>query len=196
MVLDKRYTSPDAGTRFGARLEYEMGDGENTVRGTLCRVWRDISGPNNWFDLGSCTGGELSIIYDHVVHSGPYTGDNGQDWYRYTVSWESESLPGDGPYTFTLEADGHKWNGNASDESLCAFIVDLVCVSDESGNCIDPAGINDPDRDVATTTLRSFPNPFSRSTTIHFDLPRPEQVTLEVYDVAGRLVRVILDRAT
>ncbi len=37
------------------------------------------------------------------------------------------------------------------------------------------------------------PNPFSGTTAIQFDLPRDGHVALRVYDVAGRLVRTLLD---
>ena len=36
--------------------------------------------------------------------------------------------------------------------------------------------------------LASYPNPFNPATTISFELPRPEQVSLSVYDIQGRLV--------
>ncbi len=39
------------------------------------------------------------------------------------------------------------------------------------------------------------PNPFNPRTTIAFDLPRETTVSLHVYDVSGRLVDVLLDRA-
>ncbi|MGQ0720724.1 MAG: FlgD immunoglobulin-like domain containing protein [Candidatus Eiseniibacteriota bacterium] len=38
------------------------------------------------------------------------------------------------------------------------------------------------------------PNPTSQGTMIRFDLPRPEHVRLVVYDVAGRVVRTLVDR--
>jgi hypothetical protein len=41
----------------------------------------------------------------------------------------------------------------------------------------------------------SYPNPFSPSVTIRYDLPVASQVTLQVYDVTGRLVRVLADGA-
>ena len=39
----------------------------------------------------------------------------------------------------------------------------------------------------------AYPNPFNPHTTIRFGLPEPAQVRLVVYDVLGRLVRVLLD---
>jgi hypothetical protein len=40
---------------------------------------------------------------------------------------------------------------------------------------------------------RSFPNPFKPGTSIHYSLPSPLRVRLRVFDVAGRLVRVLVD---
>jgi hypothetical protein len=37
------------------------------------------------------------------------------------------------------------------------------------------------------------PNPFSRQTTIRFDLPEARRVGVEVFDAGGRKVRTILD---
>jgi hypothetical protein len=37
------------------------------------------------------------------------------------------------------------------------------------------------------------PNPFNPSTTIRYELSRPQSIRLEVYDVQGRLVRTLLD---
>jgi len=39
----------------------------------------------------------------------------------------------------------------------------------------------------------NYPNPFNPSTTIAFELPRAGRVRLAVYDIAGRLVRVLID---
>jgi hypothetical protein len=40
------------------------------------------------------------------------------------------------------------------------------------------------------------PNPFAGGTRLRFALPSRETVTLRVYDVAGRVVATLLDRAT
>ena len=44
--------------------------------------------------------------------------------------------------------------------------------------------------------LQNAPNPFHFATTIRFDLPRRARVSLRVYDVAGRLVRDLVDGST
>ena len=42
---------------------------------------------------------------------------------------------------------------------------------------------------------QNYPNPFNPTTTISFSLPKSEVVKLEVYDVLGKLVKIIADNA-
>jgi hypothetical protein len=45
------------------------------------------------------------------------------------------------------------------------------------------------------TTLRSnYPNPFNPITIVRYELARPGRVTLRIYDVNGKLVKVLVDR--
>ena len=44
--------------------------------------------------------------------------------------------------------------------------------------------------------FQNYPNPFNPSTTIGFFLPNRCQVTLEIYDTSGRLIKRLLDRET
>ena len=55
---------------------------------------------------------------------------------------------------------------------------------------IEPAGIPD---DTPGFWLTSYPNPFRSTTTISFSLPEASHVTLEIYDVAGRLIVGLAD---
>ena len=41
--------------------------------------------------------------------------------------------------------------------------------------------------------LQNYPNPFNPSTVIRFDLPKSDLVTLNIYDVSGRLVKTLLN---
>ena len=40
---------------------------------------------------------------------------------------------------------------------------------------------------------QNTPNPFSKETTIHYQLPKTSQVTLKIIDAAGRVVRTLVD---
>ena len=44
-------------------------------------------------------------------------------------------------------------------------------------------------------TVAAHPNPFNPSTTIAFELPRAAEVSLDIYDLQGRLVRRLLDES-
>jgi hypothetical protein len=48
---------------------------------------------------------------------------------------------------------------------------------------------------TAYSLAQNYPNPFNPSTAIEFTLPRPCQVTLEVYDIVGRKVRTLVSEA-
>ena len=57
-------------------------------------------------------------------------------------------------------------------------------------------GILEEDRKLKIETRRSLlnePNPFRRSTMISYSLPAGTQVTLQVFDITGRLVEVLVD---
>ena len=43
---------------------------------------------------------------------------------------------------------------------------------------------------------QNIPNPFNPVTLVHYDVPQATRVTIRVYDVAGRLVRTLVDGAT
>lgn len=93
------------------------------------------------------------------------------------TAWTLSGLP-EGAYTWTLRAVDSAYNGGAVAQS--EFRVG------------SPTGVQEAlPRDVAFD--RNHPNPFRGSTTFRFALPRPAQVELSIYDVAGRLVTRLVD---
>jgi len=56
-----------------------------------------------------------------------------------------------------------------------------------------PTAVPDPPARDAVTLYPVLPNPFNRLAALRFELPVGGRVRLEVYDVAGRLIRTLLD---
>ena len=54
-------------------------------------------------------------------------------------------------------------------------------------------GVDDQVPGAAARLQPAYPNPFNPQTTIAFDLPRTEQVRLEVVDLQGRHVQTLVD---
>ena len=57
------------------------------------------------------------------------------------------------------------------------------------------SGLGDQAPPSAAALLPVAPNPFNPTTTTTFDLAQAERVRLEVFDAAGRRIRVLLDDA-
>ncbi len=58
-----------------------------------------------------------------------------------------------------------------------------------------PAGINSP-KDNGVTSVKIFPNPFSRTTTIQYKLSEPSVISVKIYNIVGQLVRKWENRKT
>jgi hypothetical protein len=73
-------------------------------------------------------------------------------------------------------------NDGKSTYSDSIIVNNILSVNKEQNK--DPKGIS---------LLSNFPNPFNPSTTIIFNLQKQEEVTLNIYDVAGRLVENLIN---
>lgn len=60
-------------------------------------------------------------------------------------------------------------------------------------NLLFPVGIDAPETEgrVDFSLAQNYPNPFAAHTTIRYQLPRRENVSLHIYDAAGRLVKTL-----
>jgi sugar lactone lactonase YvrE len=63
------------------------------------------------------------------------------------------------------------------------------------GRC-EVTGVGEEPSLQSTAIVQNYPNPFNPRTTIAFDMSRENTASLSVYDVTGRLVRTLLDRAS
>lgn len=53
--------------------------------------------------------------------------------------------------------------------------------------------VNEPTPGVPSDVLSNFPNPMTTSTVFHYQVPSSANVTLKVFDMVGRVVKVLVD---
>lgn len=74
----------------------------------------------------------------------------------------------------------------------CASSFSMFAIAEDTTTTV--TAVRDrPGATPSFTVQQNAPNPFGAMTTIRFGLSRPERVTVRIYDVAGRLVRTLLD---
>jgi hypothetical protein len=104
------------------------------------------------------------------------TGDN----FRDNVERVDIAVPAEGQYLVSVT---HKGALSASQTYAIASTHPLV----EATTGVDDGGLGGS----AFVLQRNFPNPFTPSTTIRYELPAAADVTLRVHDASGRIVRVL-----
>ncbi len=88
------------------------------------------------------------------------------------------------PADETVEFDLHLSTGSRYDT------YDVVTIAVTTSG----TGVDEPTIPVAFALRQNYPNPFRGGTTLAFDLPQPSKTTLEVFNVAGRMVTTLVDR--
>ena len=89
----------------------------------------------------------------------------------------------DGDWTLTISDNAGADTGTLNE--WCIHMIYSGVVANE-----DQPGENVPG---AFRLHANYPNPFNPSTNVKFELPRPGRTKLSIYDVRGRLVKVLMD---
>lgn len=127
---------------------------------------------------------------------------------RNEVTLSEGSITSDGTYTRANPLDLAGGSGGSAALTMSVAPGDRVQLlflsASEGGNLGDAVGVRlhlqlDTTTGVGDSTpaaarlLPCTPNPFNPRTTLRFDLPAAGNIRLAVYDVAGRLVRVLAE---
>ncbi len=98
--------------------------------------------------------------------------------------------------TVVAQLVGHSWLDAIADPFNWFYKVSAVDAAGNESSAVAPAIATDTPSAGAVTTLalhRNVPNPFNPRTTLAFDLPHAGAVRLEIFNVAGRRVRTLVD---
>lgn len=155
-------------------------------------LWYTEDGGSTWFDIEANLGGPdgPSVRCVEIVPSGDVdlwltgtsTGIYSNLWY--------------GPGSVTWVQEAPETIGNAVVDDLMVRPSDRKVVAGTHGRGIFsvtvPATVDVPTMGRASLS-QNVPNPFNPETNIMFTLENPGHVRLAVYDLSGRLVRVLVD---
>jgi hypothetical protein len=203
VVYERRFESFDGHTGW-MMAAYDTASG-GMIDGQDCHLVSppiDIAGApslvaqwEGWFDLTN-TGNDLislwtavSDIPDCFVYGGYFNPEpvwgptyGGQMWFSVEQDWGST-----GGWEW-LSLLFRQFNHEPMASHGVGFAIDRVRVG-------VPLETGVPDDAVASVRLgRPHPNPFADETTFALNVPARGRVTLRVVDVAGRVVRTLLDR--
>jgi hypothetical protein len=126
------------------------------------------------------------IDVDIVIPDCPVLSAGTYYWIAYSVAGDNYcGLPFSGAIhgRHSNRLDGGPWRYSA--------VTDIPALQVYANPSLTAVG--DGPAAGSVLALRAVPNPFNPRTTIRFDLPAAGSVRLAVYDVAGRLVRVLVE---
>ena len=170
-----------------------------------CILWNDA--PQEVYFYGSYSPNSIIVAYSDIQggEAGIVTNDNG------TVYWEDGNIDLDPLFTDTENGDYTLQENSPCIDTGTAFFVwesdTLVNMTEEEyyGTAPDmgafesqyTVGIDPLSIFPSTFSLNpAYPNPFNPSTTISYSVETNGRLSLQIYDIAGRLVETLVNGIT
>ncbi len=149
-------------------------------------VAKTTNGGMNWFVQPPPTGLKLMDVYFSYPSYGWLSGDDGSAFYTNNsgATWNNISAT---LIPTTKDANAIYFHSHANRLWIGCDYADMLSRDDIATGDETPIAL-------PFKLGQNFPNPFNPSTIIKFSLPREGRVTLNVYNVSGRLVAKVLDR--
>jgi photosystem II stability/assembly factor-like uncharacterized protein len=141
----------------------------------------------NWNVRSSSTTRHLRSVVMSGTSNGWIVGQGGV--ILYTTDGGTTWSVDDSPTSIDL------W-GIASLDSITNVAVGSSGTIIKSGNPAGPVPTPEILAQAKLINTYNYPNPFNPNTRIYFTVPKPDQVTVKVYDLLGRVVKTLIDKET
>ncbi len=146
---------------------------------------------------------QIGLTFDPpnlAIHAGETVRWIWNDGIHTVTSGNPAACMPDGLFDEPLTAENPIVEFTFTEIGLVDYYCTPHCALDMNGSVTVevPAGVPDRPLDIASHGIRNFrasPNPFRPGTTIGFELTRPGQVRVDLYDAAGRRVTTLADRS-
>ncbi len=184
----------DAGTIDGRTSMYSSGTwtqittGDARIRAVVTNANTAISAPLASFTATAGTGAVLL----------QWTSSSETDVYAYRI----QSMPPDSSHWITIgSVYGHGTSSSAHSYSFTDSTVSgsgtytyRLAEVDSIGSVIYSTNVQVIySRPTQFAVFQNFPNPFTSTTTITYDIAEPNRTTVRIYDILGRLITTLAD---
>lgn len=167
---------------------------DEAFRAGAARDVRHLNEGGNVIGFRRWSGGSDFLVlanFSNTDYTGYRVGVPQEIYWREVLNSQDVIYGGNGPVNGgTLLPEAFAYDGFSH-----SLVIDLAAMGLVVLQAGSPQTGEEPPTPAADVLDPNFPNPFNPSTSIRFEVASPGPVTLRVYDVAGRLVRTLVDRS-
>ncbi|HIF27237.1 MAG TPA: T9SS type A sorting domain-containing protein [Candidatus Marinimicrobia bacterium] len=138
----------------------------NLLVGCVTAAWGGPTGGGNWLFDPADTEEPIAIV---------------GNWHDIEGTGEGVT---DGPRGAAWDADGDLYLADFYSNGVFLYTMDYSSVSDDPKSVV-PSGY---------VLKQNYPNPFNPNTKIEFTIPASEHVSVNIYNLEGRLVKTLIDQ--